>query len=92
MKRTLALTCALVIALAAGCDQSTSAPAVDWENYSPTVKTRIDAWGTASDCVALQAEFDISVQNDTAQRNRTGNGNADLMAYIDAALKRGGCY
>ena len=43
----------------------------------------IDRLGKKGDCDGLQDEFDTADANDTAQRNRTGDGNADLMAYID---------
>jgi hypothetical protein len=67
-------------------------PSVDWENYSPDVKTRIDQMAKARDCAGLQAEFNVADQNDDAQRARTGDGNADLMSYIDAKLREAGCY
>jgi outer membrane biogenesis lipoprotein LolB len=69
-----------------------SGGSVDWENYSPDVRTRIDDAAASGDCAALQAEFDNADANDSAQRNRTGDGNADLMGYIDAKLSEAGCY
>jgi hypothetical protein len=66
---------------------------VDWENYAPEVKTRIDRMAVEGDCGGLlQAGFDTADANDTAQRNRVGSGNADLMDYIDAKLSDAGCY
>lgn len=65
---------------------------VDWENYSPAVKSRIDRLTSRKNCAKLQSEFDIADGNDDAQRSRTGDGNADLMAYIDEGLRRAGCY
>jgi hypothetical protein len=65
---------------------------VDWENYAPEVKARIDRMAVEGDCGGLQAEFDAADENDTAQRNRAGSGNADLMGYIDAKLSAAGCY
>jgi hypothetical protein len=65
---------------------------VDWENHAPAVKKRIDKHGKAKDCDALQADFDTADMNDTAQRNRTGDGNADLLEYIDEWLRHAGCY
>lgn len=70
----------------------TSSDSVDWENYSPDVKARIDGMETERDCIGLQAEFDTADANDDAQRDRVGEGNADLMAYIDQALESAGCY
>ena len=65
---------------------------VNWSNYSPAVKTRIKELINTNDCPGLQAEFDIADQNNAAQRNRVGVGNADLMAYIDGEMRRLGCY
>jgi hypothetical protein len=65
---------------------------VNWSNYAPAVKTQIEELVNTNDCAGLQAEFDIADQNDTAQRNRVGVGNADLMAYIDGEMRRLGCY
>jgi hypothetical protein len=65
---------------------------VNWNNYAPAVKTQIEELVNTNDCSGLQAEFDIADQNDTAQRNRVGVGNADLMAYIDGEMRRLGCY
>ena len=65
---------------------------VEWSNYSPSVKTRIMSFIQSGDCVNLQSEFDIADQNDTAQRNRVGVGNADLMDYLDKEMQKLGCY
>jgi hypothetical protein len=65
---------------------------VDWENHADSVKKRIDKAGKAKDCDALQKEFDTASENDAAQRNRTGDGNADLMSYIDEWMKHLECY
>jgi hypothetical protein len=35
----------------------------------------------ASDCVGLQAEFYTAEANSELERERTGDGNADLMSY-----------
>jgi hypothetical protein len=68
------------------------APSVPWSDYATDVRPRIDAATTAKDCAALQKEFDVADANNEATRTRTGHSNADLMAYIDAALRAGGCY
>ena len=65
---------------------------VEWSNYAPSVKTRIMSFIQSGDCVNLQSEFDIADQNDTAQRNRVGVGNADLMDYLDKEMQKLGCY
>lgn len=65
---------------------------VKWSDYSPTVKTRIEEFIQAGDCTNLQTEFDIADQNDAAQRNRVGVGNADLMNYINTSMQKLGCF
>lgn len=65
---------------------------VKWSDYSPTVKTRIEELIQSADCSGLQNEFDIADQNDAAQRNRVGVGNADLMNYINTSMQKLGCF
>lgn len=65
---------------------------VNWDNYAPAVKQRIADLIDAGDCQNLQAEFDIADQNNTAQRNRTGESNADLMSLLDDQMEKIGCY
>ena len=65
---------------------------VDWENYSADVRTRIDNAAADADCATLQDEFDNAEANDDAQRKRTGDGNSDLMAYIDRQMDEAGCF
>jgi len=86
MKKLFFIVALLVLT---GCSSSSD---VDWENYSPTVKIRIDELIASKDCVGLQAQFEITAGNDVAQRNRVGDGNADLMGYIDAGMRSSGCY
>ena len=61
----------------------------NWSNYSPDLKGRIDAMKT---CQELQNQFNISESNSARQRARTGEGNADLMGYIDQRMREIGCY
>lgn len=65
---------------------------VPWENYAPSVRTRIDRAYAGQDCAALQQEFDTAADNNDAQRIRTGEGNDDLLEYLDVALEQAGCY
>lgn len=65
---------------------------VDWDNYDPSVKQRIDSMAEKQDCAGLQSEFDTAEANSSMQRARTGDGNADLMGYIDEQLSAAGCY
>jgi hypothetical protein len=83
------LVAVLAVVLVGSCSPSSD---VDWENYAPEVRTRIDRMATAGDCDGLQAEFDTADANDAAQRDRVGTGNADLMGYIDSKLSEVGCY
>ena len=65
-------------ALLAGCGGAQ----VDWSDYSPDLKARIDAAAARHDCAALQKEFDTA---DT-------RSDAGLMTYIDGRLESAGCY
>ena len=69
-----------------------SPSSVDWENYSPSYQQIIDEEAAEKDCDALQEMFDVADDADDAQRDRTGDGNADLMNYIDEAMRTAGCY
>lgn len=60
--------------------------------YADEVRTKIDDLVTAKDCAGLQAEFNRADANDAAQRAKTGSGTADLMTYIDGALKAANCH
>ena len=64
---------------------------VKWSNYAPAVETRIKDLIQSADCANLQKEFDIADQNDAAQRNRVGEGNANLMDYINTSMQKLGC-
>jgi len=65
---------------------------VKWSDYAPELKGQIDQADAADDCVALQAMFDTADANDAVQRQRVGNGNGELMGYIDHALRDSDCY
>jgi len=65
---------------------------VQWENYAPEVKIRLDEMMEAKDCEGLQAQFEISDANNEATMNRVGHNNAKLMAYTDEAMRIAGCY
>lgn len=90
MGRRWRLSLMFVAALGWSCTAAGSG--VPWEDYSPTVRTRIDALASAKDCAGLQAEFDIADANNAATRERTGHNNADLMSYIDKKMRKAGCY
>jgi hypothetical protein len=73
-------------------ETETSRTEVQWENYAPEVKIRLDEMMEAKDCEGLQAQFDISDANNEATMNRVGHNNAKLMAYTDEAMRIAGCY
>lgn len=83
MTRTLAALAAATLLLA-GCGGSdeAAAPEVDWSQFAPAVKDRIDAAVESADCGALQEEFDAA----------DGNGQTELMEYVDKQLEDAGCY
>ena len=91
-----------VLALA-GCLQferpvaphETSVPSrevVEWDDYDPEVKQRIDSLQADANCQGLQEEFDTAHALDSVTRERTGHGNGALMGYVDEALELAGCY
>jgi hypothetical protein len=87
----------LMAACSGGSTEPVSEPADDsggvaWSQYAPQVRERIDRAAERGNCEKLQQQFDIAGDNDEAQRNRTGKGNGDLMAYIDKQLREAGCY
>ena len=65
---------------------------VNWNNYSPIVKERIKKMVSEKNCSGLQTEFDSADKNNEAQRRRTGEGNTDLMEYLDSKMREIGCY
>ena len=81
---------ALTVVLVAGCGSSSS-ESVDWDNYSPGVKERIDKAAVAKDCSDLQTEFFMAERNEVDQMNQTGDNHAGLMAYIKAQMVKAGC-
>lgn len=76
----------------AGLASCGSDPKMDWKNYSPDVKQRIEGYTASKDCAGLQREFDTADANNDAQRSRTGSNNADLMGYLDDLMRDAGCY
>ena len=77
------------------CSQSpAAAPAatVQWSDYAAGLQGKIDGMATAKDCRGLQAEFNTADRNSEATKARTGRNNAELMKYVDTAMKTAGCY
>lgn len=82
---------AIIAALAlSACGGSTSS-GVPWNDYSPNVRTTIDALATTKDCTGLQGQFDSADSNGSATMTRTGHNNAALMGYINDQMKSAGC-
>jgi hypothetical protein len=69
-----------------------SKSSVNWDNYSPAVKSLIAELIDAQDCEGLQTQFDNADANNTAQLNRTGESNAELMSLLDGEMRDIGCY
>ena len=88
------LVLGLLALLAVGSSEpdDVKAEQVKWSKYAPEVRTRVERLISDKDCRALQREFDIAHDNSDATRNRTGEGNEDLMDYLDSAMRSAGCY
>lgn len=85
MKRQTLIVAAVVTFLP-GMTACSNTRDVDWGEYSPTVKTRIENMVSDKDCGGLQDEFD------TADANSASGSNADLMAYLNDKMEDIGCY
>ena len=85
MRYALAAIAAFALLTACGSD-------VPWEDYDPGLKGRITTARDAKDCPGLQTMFDAADKNNEATMARAGHNNADLMSYIDDALKAAGCH
>lgn len=88
----------LPLVLASGSADATSKPTclkvdpkfadnVLLNNYAASVRTRIARRIVAVDCAGLQAEFDIALENNVAQRRRDPKGNIPLMDYLDKSMR-----
>ena len=73
-------------------DSTPDLPDVEWGDYAPAVKKRIDHLAAGKKCGKLQREFTIADQNSDATMARTGHSNANLMIYIDAQMQAANCY
>jgi hypothetical protein len=73
-------------------DAEEEEPKVTWHNYDTKVKARIDSLVLSKNCSLLQVEFNNAELNSTAQRSRTGEGNASLMNFIDYKMRTLKCY
>jgi hypothetical protein len=82
----------LLMQCSSGENSNTSEPLVNWSNYDKNVKDRIIVMANNKDCQGLQNEFNLAEQNSDSQRNRVGEGNLNLMNYIDFKMKKCNCY
>ncbi len=89
MKRIVVILMLALVGCSTGTQMDTE---VDWQNYAPSVRARIEQMAASGDCDGLQAEFDTAEANSDMQRARTGDGNADLMGFIDQKMADAGCY
>ena len=81
-----------VIKIMSNNTSDTTKPSRFWKNYDPIVKTRIDEIANSGNCQDLQSEFEAAYANDSGQRARVGEGNSELMGYIDSKLIEIGCH
>lgn len=76
---TKPLTLSLLALALAGC---AAQPGIDWDDYAPEVKTQIEQLEADRDCDGMQEQFDLA----------DANGSADLMTYLDKAMRDADCY
>lgn len=69
-----------------------SEPDVDWNKYDQTgLRAIVDRGVASEDCAALQNAFDAADNSSAAYRSKYGEGNGDLMAYIDWHMRKIHC-
>ena len=78
--KTLAIAIMAALALT-GCGDTETSTEPNWDDVmnGATLKQFIDEDAAAKDCAALQDTFDVQQ-------------NADVLTYIDNAMKDAGCY
>lgn len=81
-----------MIAAVVACSPSgTDASDVPWEQYAPQVRDRVEQAIDAEDCDAMSDEFWSASDGTDAHRAKWGEGNGELMAYIDEAMDAASC-
>ncbi len=83
-----------VVALAAtlfACSGESGVEDVPWTQYAPQVRERLEAAVESGDCQRLGEEFIAADEGSDAHRAKYGEGNGDLMAYIDDSMEMAGC-
>lgn len=68
-----------------------STTGVDWENYPPALKQRIDDLAEARDCALLQAQFDSAATDASREPGSTPGEMSRLMEYINHKQETAGC-
>lgn len=76
----------------APADPGGQSSGVQWQDYNPSLQSQLDQLRAAKDCAGLQSQFDTADANNAATMSRTGHNNAQLMGYIDTAMRSAGCY
>ena len=91
----------VALALLAGCGPASGAaspgggggdPGGPWADYAPDVRSRIDRWTEQRSCAKLAGTRQAAEAGGPDTRRRTGHDNAALLAYLDLALQRAGCF
>jgi hypothetical protein len=75
-----------------GQTSASTTTGVPWGDYSSNLQGSIVAARDAKDCVGLQTMFNDADANNAVTMTRAGHNNADLMTYIDWAMKSAGCH
>lgn len=65
---------------------------VNWDNYSPIVRERINSHIDSRNCNLLQKEIETASELGEQQIRRTGESNYKIVAYIDDSMRQIGCY
>jgi outer membrane murein-binding lipoprotein Lpp len=74
--------------LLAGCSNE---PDVPWEQYAPEFREDVESAVESGDCAAMNEQFWRASDGSDAHRARFGEGNGDLMSYINDAMSDAGC-
>lgn len=71
--------------------RSDPASVVDWESYEPGLQAEIEQLAETGDCAALEEIKVEARESESDQIERTGNGNEDLIRFIDSELNTAQC-
>ncbi|MCB0916424.1 MAG: hypothetical protein H6525_10575 [Actinobacteria bacterium] len=68
-----------------------AAAAVDWNRFAPGTQARVDTAAASGNCAELANLRQTAITNDASVAASTGQGTADLVAYIEAQERAVGC-